>query len=45
MAAPRKRARVPELTAKESQEFIKIIDAATMEFSGVFDDLENASGC
>ena len=35
---------IPPLTDKEAQEYIKIINKATDNFTGLFDELENAIG-
>jgi hypothetical protein len=44
MAKPRKPFHIPQLTCKEAHDLIKRIDESTIEFSGVFDELEKAVG-
>ena len=44
MAKPRKKIEVEPLTDEQAQRLIKMVEDATREFSGVFDELEKAIG-
>lgn len=44
MPKPRKPVHIPALNPKEAQDLIKQIEHATVEFEGIFDELESAIG-
>lgn len=44
MAAPRKIPKIEPLTDEQSQRLVKIIEHATIEYTGNFDELEKAIG-
>jgi len=44
VAKPKKSVRVPPLSAEEALGLQKIVEKATMDFEGLFDELENALG-
>lgn len=44
MATPRKKFHIEPLTDEEARRLNKIIEVATIEFAGVFDELEKAIG-
>jgi hypothetical protein len=44
MTKPKKRVRIPPLSAEEALKLQKIVDEASRKFTGQFDELENAVG-
>lgn len=44
MVKPRKPVHIPPLSAKEAQDLVKQIEQATVNFRGLFDELETAIG-
>jgi hypothetical protein len=44
MAKPRKPVHIPPLSAKECQELIRHVEQVTIEYTGLFDNLETALG-
>ena len=44
MPKPRKAVHIPPLSAKEAQDLAKLIEQSTVNFRGIFDELESAIG-
>lgn len=44
MARPRKKPQIEPLTDEQAQRLVKLINDASTEFSGTFDELEKAAG-